>query len=139
MEVKLALLADYANVTQEGKLNVMGIFSVINAPVLPWVHPQMQLILKFEAGPAEWETDKEAQVKLLDADGKQILAVGGAVKVPKGKAGKQVQINNILALGNVKFDREGDYVFAVLIGGETKTEIPLTVNYVPPASPAKQT
>jgi len=139
MQVKLALLADYANVTQESKLNVMGIFSIINAPVLPWVHPQMQLILEFEAGPAEWETDKEVQVKLLDADGKQLLTVGGVVKVPKGKAGKRVQINNILTLGNVKFDREGDYAFAVLIGGETKAEIPLTVNCVPPVPPAKQT
>lgn len=27
MEVPVALLADYANVSQEGKLNVMGIFN----------------------------------------------------------------------------------------------------------------
>jgi hypothetical protein len=26
MEVKLALLADYANISQSGKLNIMGIF-----------------------------------------------------------------------------------------------------------------
>jgi hypothetical protein len=35
MEVTLAVLADYANVTGSGKLNVMGIFGEVNPPVLP--------------------------------------------------------------------------------------------------------
>lgn len=134
MDVRLALLADYANVTKESKLNVMGIFSVINAPVIPWVHPQMQLVLGFVAGPAEWETDKEIQVKLLNADGKQLLAVSGGTKVPKGEAGRPVQLNMILTLSNVKFDTEGDYQFSILVGGEIKTDISLSVNHVPPKS-----
>lgn len=136
MEVTLALLADYANVTREGKLNVMGLFTIINAPALPWVHPQMQLVLELEAGPAEWDTQKDVEIKLLDADANQILAVRGSVKVPRGEAGKRVRINSIMTFGNVKFDAEGDYIFAILVGGETKKEIPLRVNYVPPAPPS---
>ncbi len=135
MELKLKLLADYANVTKEGKLNVMGIFSKISTPTLPCIHPQMQLVLQFEAGSAEWETQKEIQIKLMDADGKQLLAIGGSVTVPKGEAGKPVQLNSIMTFGNVKFEKEGDYCLAILIGGETKGEIPLTVHYSPPATP----
>jgi len=131
MDVTLALLADYANVTREGKLNVMGLFTIINAPALPWVHPQMQLVLELEAGAAEWDTQKGIEIKLLDTDANQILAVQGSVKVPRGEAGRRVHINSIMTFGNVKFNAEGDYVFAILIGGETKKEIPLRVNYVP--------
>ena len=135
MEVNLALLADYANVTREGKLNVMGLFSVINAPSLPWVHPQMQLVLDLEAGPAEWDTQKDLQVKLLDADGSQILATGGSIKVPKGEAGRRVRISSVMTFGNIQFNAEGDYTFAILIGGETKREIPLRVSHVPHSHP----
>ncbi len=128
----LALLADYANVTKEGKLNVMGLFSIINAPVLPWVHPQMQLVVELEASAAEWDMQKDIEIKLLDADAKQVIAVQASVKVPRGEPGKRARINSIMTFGNVKFDKEGDYEFAILIGGETKKDIPLTVNYVPP-------
>ncbi|MBA7593523.1 hypothetical protein ES703_00447 [subsurface metagenome] len=130
MEVTLGLLADYANITREGKLNVMGIFSLINAPALPWVHPQMQLVLELEAGPAEWDTQKDIEIKLLDADANSILTTGGSIKVPRGKSGRPVRIHSIMTFGNVKFDVEGDYIFNILIGGETKKQIGLTVNYV---------
>lgn len=132
MDVTLALLADYANVTREGKLNVMGVFSVINAPILPWVHPQMQLVLELEAGAAEWDMQKDIEIKLLDADAKQIVAVKATVKVPRGEPGRRARINSMMTFNNVKFDVQGDYVFAVLIGGETKKEISLVVNYVSP-------
>lgn len=131
----LALLADYANVTREGKLNVMGLFTIINAPRLPWVHPQMQVVLQLEAGAAEWETQKDIQVKLLDADANSLLDVRGSVKIPRGEAGRRVHVNSIMTFANVKFQTEGDYVFAILIGGETKKELPLRVMHVPKAPP----
>ncbi len=139
MEVTLALLADYANVTREGKMNVMGLFTIINAPVLPWTHPQMQLVLELEASPAEWDTEKKIEIKLLDADANQVFAVGGTTKVSRGEPGRRVRINSILTLGNIKFNTEGDYSFAILIGGETKKEIPLRVNFAPVTPPVVKT
>ena len=49
MQVKLAVVADYANVSSEGKLNILGIFDRINVSDLPAAHPQMHLILRLEA------------------------------------------------------------------------------------------
>jgi len=135
MDVTLGLLADYANVTGDGKLNVMGIFTDINAPVLPWSHPQMQLVLEFEAGAGEWDTQKNIEVKLLDQDANQLFAIGGSVKVPKGQPGRRVHINSIMVFNNLQFKAQGDYVFHILIGGETKKEIPLRVNHAPPPQP----
>lgn len=116
MEVSLALLADYANVTKEGKLNLLGLFSVINAPSLPWKHPQMQLVLSLEATPAEWDTSKKVEIKLLDADAREKLTRVADLKVPRGKSGRNVLINSIIAINNLRFDAEGDYAFHILIG-----------------------
>ncbi len=130
MEVSLALLADYANVTKEGKLNLLGLFSMINAPSLPWTHPQMQLVLSLEATPAECDSSKKVEIKLLDADGNSKLTIGSDLKVPKGEAGRSVIINSIIAINNLRFDTAGDYAFHILIGGDDKKIIPLRVNYV---------
>jgi hypothetical protein len=43
VEVTVTVLADYANLSQDGKLNIMSIFQEINPPVLPFALPQMYL------------------------------------------------------------------------------------------------
>lgn len=131
MEVALALLADYANVTKEGKLNLLGLFDRINASNLPWIHPQMQLVLSLEATPAEWDSSKKFEIKLLDADGNTKLTIGSDLKVPRGQSGRNVLISSIIAINNLRFDTAGDYAFHILIGGDDKKTIPLRVNFVP--------
>jgi hypothetical protein len=136
MEVSLAVLADYANVTKEGKLNVMGLFTHINARVIPYIHPQMLLVWEAEAGPAEWGTRKDVEIKLLDEAANQILSVRGNLEVPRGEPGRPVRINSLMGFNNVKFDAEGDYEFAILIGGETKKNVSFRVSYIPPVAKA---
>jgi hypothetical protein len=136
MEVTLAVLADYANVTKEGKLNVMGLFTHINARVIPYVHPQMLLVWEAEAGPAEWGTRKDVEIKLLDEAANQILSVRGNLEVPRGEPGRPVRINSLMGFNNVKFDAEGDYEFAIIIGGETKKNVSFRVSYIPPVAKA---
>jgi hypothetical protein len=135
VETKLALLADYANVTRDGKLNLMGVSNTINARALPLVHPQMQIVLQFEVGPADWETEKGIEVQLLDADGNQLSTIRGNIKVARPKVAKPLQINSIFSINNLKFNNEGDYVFVLRLDGQIEREIPLRVNYVP-APPA---
>src|SRR6185436_5289009 len=48
VDVKLALLADGANATAEGKLNILGIFNALHAASFPCAHPHMCLVLRFE-------------------------------------------------------------------------------------------
>ncbi|MGB3906069.1 MAG: hypothetical protein WBB22_14235, partial [Anaerolineae bacterium] len=69
MKMTLALLADYANVSQEGKLNIMGIFDRIFTRAFPTAHPEMRLVMRFEFGAAELGRERRLEVKTLDADG----------------------------------------------------------------------
>jgi hypothetical protein len=44
-----ALLADYANITADGKLNIMGVFGRMAATRIPATHPSLYLVARFEA------------------------------------------------------------------------------------------
>ena len=132
MEKLLAVLADYANVTQEGKLNIMGIFGELNPPVLPFNLPQAFLVTLFSAGAAEIGTDKKMRVVLLDGDGKQVVSIEQSVKLPSPKRpGDRLNINFVLGMAGIRFERAGDYAFSILVGDEEKASIPLRVNEVP--------
>lgn len=129
MDVKLAVLADYANVSSDGKLNIMGIFQEINAPSLPFPLPQMYLVLTFEAGPAEFGSQKQLRIVLMDGDGNERIALEGEVQVPEPKRrGSRAYINEAIGLAGVPFEKAGDYQFAILVGGERKKTVPLHVN-----------
>lgn len=131
MDVPLAVLADYANVTREGKLNIMGIFGRVFAPVLPFVLPQMQLVMVLQYGPAERGGDKTLEIRLLMADGEQLLGLTSVFQIP-ADAPLAGEINQTLALNGATFPRYGDYAFHILINGEPKRELHFRVD--PPST-----
>jgi hypothetical protein len=127
MEVILALLADAANISQEGKLNVLGSFNNINASAFPYAHPQMVLVMRFDASRAEIGQTKQLEIRLIDPDGKSLGTLSATFQVPDGPTGQRISMGNILPLVNTAFERAGDHSFAILINGETKDEVGLKV------------
>ena len=132
MDVRLAVLADYANISREGKLNIMGVFGEINPPVLPFQLPTMYLVASFQASPAEVGQQKDVRVALVSEEGKEILALEQSMVVPPPKrAGSWTDLVAIFCLNGISFRDPGSYAFHFLVGGETKTTVPLRVNEAP--------
>ena len=129
MQVKLALLADYANVTGDGKLNILGIFDRINLVQVPAVHPQMHLILRLEAHAAERDRPHKIEIRLQDPDGGTIFEVNGDI-VPHGEGALPISTNQILTLNNLQLEKIGAYKFVVFINNDLKSELPLYVEFV---------
>jgi uncharacterized protein DUF6941 len=125
MEVTLAVLADGANVTQDGKLNILGVFHALGASSYPATHPQMFLVVCFEADRSEEGKNKKVEIQLADEDGNRLFAVSAAAIVPTGPPGQVIRMNQILALNNVRFPKAGDYVFNILIGDDHKAAVEL--------------
>ena len=129
MQVKLAVLADYANVTGDGKLNILGIFDRINLMQIPATHPQMHLVLRLEAHPAELDRSHDVEIRLQDPEGATIFEVKGDI-VPRGEPGQLVSTNQILTLNNLQLEKVGEYTFVVFINNDLKAEIALAVEFV---------
>ncbi len=128
MEKLLVVAADYANITGNGKLNIMGIFNEINAISYPYVHPSMFLVFKFRSELGEFNTTKKIEIKFIDGDGKPLLVIPQEIKVPDMKEGKRPEINGVLSLNNLSFPKEGSYVFVVTINGEPKGNVSILAN-----------
>ncbi|MBI5035545.1 MAG: hypothetical protein HZB51_33895 [Chloroflexi bacterium] len=137
MKARIAALADYANVTADQKLNVMGIFNVINAPQTPAVHRQMMLVLSFVSDPWDVLGQFPFQVDLVDEDGKVLLNLKGTMTAAKAPSGEQATTNCILSLNDLVFNKYGHYEFKITVNDEPFASLPLIVQPMqPPHAPA---
>lgn len=131
MRVKLALLADAANVSREGKLNILGIFDTIYAQQFPTVHPHMMLVLRFEAAPAETGRVHEVVVELAGGDGAVVFRLPGKLDVQRAEPGTGVGIDHVLGIANLSFPAAGRYVYRIHVDGALAAEVPLRVEVLP--------
>jgi hypothetical protein len=126
MELTLALLADYANISREGKLNIMGIFEQIFALNFPAVHAQMQLVMRLESTPFEAGTHP-LHVAFIDADARELFAIPGSVAIPDSRAGENITTNQIFVLNGVTLPKAGVYEFVISINDQELGRVPLRV------------
>lgn len=138
MKAAIAVIADCANVESQGKLNIMGIFDVINSPQVPARHPEMHLVVQLIPSPTELSVPIPLEVQLVDQDGRTIFGLRGQAMQQSPTGGEQTTTNVILVLKDVVFERFGDYEFKILAWDEPVASIPLKVRHVTAASPSAQ-
>jgi hypothetical protein len=136
MRSLLFLAADYANITREGKLNVMGIFNNINSLQFPARHSSMHLVAKLEAELGEIEQAQDFAVRLLDEDAQPIFDLSGQFQIPKGARGRIPEINLIFELKDIVFPKPGTYEFVLFIENDQKEKLSLYVNQLDAPQPA---
>jgi hypothetical protein len=130
VDVRLALLADSANVSREGKLNILGIFDTIYTRQLPTTHPQMQLVLRFLATPDEAGVTRAVEVQLTSSAGQVLLSLPGKIAVQAREPGESIGIDHVLSLNNLSFESSGRYAFRILVDGTLAATVPLRVEQV---------
>ncbi|MEK6752555.1 MAG: hypothetical protein AABZ00_09845 [Chloroflexota bacterium] len=138
MKPLLFLVADYANITGEGKLNVMGIFNSISSFNFPARHSSMYLIAKLSPELSEYGQKRSFTILLMDADANHVLEVSGEFDIPKGQDGKKPEVNIMFEMKDVVFTKPGRYVFVLLIDKDQKDEITLHVNQIEHPKPPKE-
>lgn len=138
MKVTLALLADGANVSREGKLNILGVFDTIHAKSFPVAHAQMRLVLRMEASPAELGKKHDIEIKLMDEDGVAVLGIKGQVTPRGAPPGHPLKMDQVVSLNNVAFKKAGRYEFAILIDNDQKTTVPLIVSQIQQPGPGPE-
>jgi hypothetical protein len=115
MHVSFALFADAANISQEGKLNILGVFDAVHVGQIPALHPRATFVVRIKATAADagthslalrWVNPRGAELWSSDAQ----LDVGHA---PPGTT--ELDMPVILQL-DLPLDMIGDYRMIIKIG-----------------------
>jgi hypothetical protein len=123
----MAVLADEANISQEGKLNLMGIFDRISAATFPVMHPRMVFAFRVEAEFGDTGRAFPVRVTLEDDEGNVLFEAAGDLMAPPVPPGEFATANQLFALVGVQFPRAGLYRFIVRLGDLEPHETPLFV------------
>lgn len=132
MQLPIALLADYGNISSDGKLNIMGLFTDINASGFPARHPSMFLALKFSLGLGELKLEHTLSVRFEDADGQKIGELTMPLVFARNEQGDRLDHNQLIQLRDLVIPAPGRYQFSVLVDGVLLETVPLKANLVTP-------
>src|SRR5690242_6893273 len=133
VQVNLLVLCDAANVSREGKLNVLGEFDSIHAAAFPLAYPTMVLVVRVE-GHATEAGEHQLRLRLLDEDGGDVVpALEGAFPLgPPPYPGAPIRSAPlILQLHGVRFNSPGHHSFELLVDGQHLRSLPLHVMAAP--------
>jgi hypothetical protein len=131
VELRTILVADYANIAEGGKPNVMGIFREIYAQEFPARHSDMYLVVALLASPAEFGQRRMITTKLINADATEtLMEFSQPITVPTATSGRSAEINSILRLRDITFKDPGTYQFSVLVDNDEKGTLAIEVNKI---------
>ena len=135
MRISFALFADAANLSQEGKLNVLGVFDAVQVAALPTVHPRAHLVARITGGRA----DAGAHVMRLtwrSPSGETIWTSDGELRIEQAPPGVEEMDLPLIAALDLPLDRAGTFGLSIEIGGQQMANVPLQVRSAPaPAGP----
>jgi hypothetical protein len=117
VEVAFAAVADSANVSHEGKLNILGVFDSIVAKAFPAHHPSMAFAFTLRLEYGDQNRDLALDVSLVDQDGRKLWGAIGKVTVGDVSPGQFVHRHQIMNLLGVQFPAPGRYRFRVKLEG----------------------
>lgn len=72
MIARFSLMADAANISTDGKVNILGEFNVIHARVFPVVHASLCYVASLEIGTADRDQVHSLELRYVDGDGEVI-------------------------------------------------------------------
>jgi hypothetical protein len=121
-----ALLADYANVTTDGKLNVMGVIGGMTATRVPVTHRSLYLIARFEARVTEG-THHTIQIALADTDGREVVPKLAPIplRFEIMGPGRPLRAQFVMEFEDLKLPVFGEYDFHIFVDGEYIESVPL--------------
>lgn len=132
MEARICLAADFANVDQAGKLNVLGAFNRIILSEFPGVHRLMYLVIRLALELGEFDQERMLRIVLFDEDGDEKWSTPDMpFKIPKPQGGRTADFNAIVEVRDMEYQKPGRYEFRVFVNSDHKGVIPIDVERKP--------
>jgi hypothetical protein len=136
MHISFALFADAANLSQEGKLNVLGVFDALQVGAVPAVHPRATLVVRLKAD------QEDAGIHALSFGwvgpaGDEIWSSSGEVEVGTPPPGAFELDIPVIASIDLPIQQPGTHTMRIELDGEVRSELYLHVRLGTPAPPAQ--
>ena len=127
MHVSFALFADAANLSQEGKLNVLGVFDAVQVGQTPAVHPRAHLVVRLKATSDDAGLH-QMQLQWLDPEGTELWSSEGELEVgtAPGMHG-EMDVPVIVAV-DLPISMPGPYEMRISLDGVPAEEVRLDVH-----------
>ena len=142
MHVQFALFADAANVSQEGKLNILGVFDALHVGQLPSLHPRATFVVRLKAV-AEDQGPHGVGLEWTSPGGELLWSSRGELMVREAPDGAEGIDVPLLAVIDLPLDVPGVYTMIVSLDDAEASRTSLHVNQVlesmlplAPAAPA---
>ena len=126
MKIAFALFADGANISQEGKLNILGVFDAVQVGSLPALHPRAFLVARI-VGRREDAGTHPLTLAWRNPEGAVLWDTAGELHVePPPQGVEQMDLPFIAAL-DLPLDKAGTYTLAMQVGQYEVASVALQV------------
>ncbi|HVB31660.1 MAG TPA: hypothetical protein VNE60_09075 [Gemmatimonadaceae bacterium] len=126
MHVSFALFADAANVSQEGKLNILGVFDALQVGTLPAVHPRAHLVVHLK-GTSLDIGQHTVSLRWINPAGTELWSSAGDLNVGPLPTGVVEMDLPLIAQIDLPIDGAGGYAMAIALDNEDTAEVPVQV------------
>ena len=126
MQVSFALFADAANLSQEGKLNILGVFDALQVAGLPTVHPRAHLVVHLKGSSLD-RGAHEMTLRWLSPSGQELWSTTGELALGDPPTGVLEMDLPIIAQVDLPLDQGGVFAMRVEVDGAVAAEVPVHV------------
>jgi hypothetical protein len=133
-KLDFAFLADAAEAEPGRKFYVLGggIDNITGAG-FPLIHPHMSLVMRWIIHPAELDHPHHLEVRLGDADGKELARIEGDIEASGSSAspGREASVNMVINMAQMRFETPGDFSIEILMNNQHQKSLALHVGSPP--------
>ena len=127
MHISFAVFADAANLSQEGKLNVLGVFDAVQVAGLPTIHPRTHFVVRLKANGDDVGQHSLA-FRWLSPREEELWSSTGEMNVaPAANPMYEVDLP-IIAVVDLPLNMAGQYTMQVALDGKPSATARLFVN-----------
>lgn len=127
MHVAFALFADAANLSQEGKLNILGVFDAVQVGHTPAVHPRAHLVVRLKATSADAGVH-QLLFQWVDPEGEELWSSDGELEVGTPPPGLDEMDMPVIVAVDLPISTAGHYEMRIALDGVPAAEIRLDVH-----------
>jgi len=127
MHISFAVFADAANLSQEGKLNILGVFDAVQVAGLPTIHPRTHFVVRLKADGDDIGAHK-LSFRWLSPFDEELWSSSGEMNVaPAPNPEFEVDLP-IIAVVDLPLNTAGQYKMQVTLDGKPTASARLFVN-----------